>query len=351
MKPTPFVIAEAGVNHNGRLDLALELVDAAAAAGADAVKFQTFRAEELATGAAPRAEYQKRGRDAASGQLEMLRGLELSASQFATLAERCAARGIEFMSTPFDVESVAMLKQLGMRRFKVPSGEATNPLLLRAVAATERPVILSTGMCSIGEVEEALVTVGRVLLGDADAAPLSSMEGRARLAERVTILHCTTEYPAPLESVHLHAMRTLADAFGCAVGYSDHTEGTAVAIAAVALGAVMIEKHFTLDRSLPGPDHAASLDVRDLRSFVETLRGVPVALGSSRKSPQLAELPNRLVARRSVVARRPIAAGELFTTENLALKRPGTGIPSNRYDELIGRYATRPYGVDELIER
>jgi N-acetylneuraminate synthase len=346
----PFIIAEAGVNHNGRLDLALELVDAAADAKADAVKFQAFRAEELATKAAPLARYQKKSERGDGGQLEMLRRLQLDESQFAEIAVRCAARGIEFMATPFDVESVAMLQRLGVKRFKIPSGEANNPLLLRAVAATNKPLILSTGMCTLAEVETALTIIGRVFLGDPKAEPLVSDAGRALLASRVTVLHCTTEYPAPPSSANLRAMTTMAAAFGVPVGYSDHTEGPAVSIAAVALGATVIEKHFTLDRTLPGPDHAASLEAGELAAFVEALRSVGAAMGNGIKVPQAAELSNRSVARRSVVAACPIRKGEAFTTENLALKRPGTGIPASRYDELLGRIATRDYVEDELIE-
>jgi N-acetylneuraminate synthase len=347
---TPFIIAEAGVNHNGRLDLALRLVDAAAEAKADAVKFQAFRAERLATKTAPLARYQEKSERSDGGQLEMLRRLQLDESQFAEIAARCAARGIELMATPFDVDSVAMLQRLGVKRFKIPSGEANNPLLLRAVAATDKPLILSTGMCTLAEVETALTIIGRVFLGDPKAEPLVSDAGRALLASRVTVLHCTTEYPAPPSSANLRAMTTMAAAFGVPVGYSDHTEGPAVSIAAVALGATVIEKHFTLDRTLPGPDHAASLEAGELAGFVEALRSVGAAMGNGIKVPQAAELPNRSVARRSVVAARSIKKGEAFTTENLALKRPGTGIPASRYDELLGRIATRDYVEDELIE-
>lgn len=346
-----FVIAEAGVNHNGRLDLALELVDAAAAAKADAVKFQTFKAATLATKAAPLAAYQAARETEADAQFEMLARLELTDADFAKIAARCEAKGIEFMSTPFDVPSVAMLDALGMKRFKVPSGEANNPLLLRAVAATGKPVILSTGMCSLGEIEHALGVLGRVLAPGAGSEALHTEAGRAAIAERVTVLQCTTEYPAPASSANLRAMKTIADAFGVEVGYSDHTLGTTAAIAAVALGAKVIEKHFTLDRGMPGPDHAASLEVGELSSFVTALHDVTLALGSGIKVPHAAELPNRAVARRSVVAAAPIRAGERFTEANVTVKRPGTGIPASRVDEVIGTRATRDYAIDDLIER
>lgn len=351
--PALFIIAEAGVNHNGRLDLALELVDAAAAAGADAVKFQTFRAEELASKAAPLAVYQEKseGQNVEGGQLAMLRKLELNEGHFAEIAARCATRGIEFMSTPFDVASVGMLDRLQMKRFKIPSGEATNPLLLRAVARTNKPIILSTGMCTLGEIERALTIIGRVLLGDPTSEPLATAEGRERIARTVTVLHCTTEYPAPATSANLRAMKTIADAFGVQVGYSDHTEGHAVSIGAVALGATMIEKHFTLDRAMPGPDHAASLEVGELAQLVRELRSMQGALGTGMKVPQPAELPNRSVARRSLVAARAIRKGETFTSDNVVLKRPGNGIPASAYDEVLGTSATRDFAADELLER
>lgn len=346
-----FVIAEAGVNHNGSRELALKLVDVAAASGADAVKFQTFRADTLATRAAPLAKYQERSESKEGGQYEMLKRLELSEDDFAAVAARCEERGIEFMSTPFDVPSVALLERIGVRRFKIPSGEATNPLLLRAVAKTGKPLILSTGMCTLGEVEAALEILARTLVPDGGPASAWTAAGRAALAERVTVLHCTTEYPAPPSSVNLRAMTTMATAFGVPVGYSDHTEGVAISAAAVGLGATAIEKHFTLDRTMPGPDHAASLEPAELGSFVTALRAVHAAIGDGRKVPQPAELPNRGVARRSVVAARPIRAGERFSEENLTLKRPGTGIPAARFDDMIGVVAARDYAEDEFIDR
>jgi N-acetylneuraminate synthase len=346
----PFIIAEAGVNHNGRLETALELVDAAAKSGADAVKFQTFRAEAIVTRTAPKAKYQERAPVAEASQFEMLQRLELDFAAHRAIVARCAEKGIEFMSTPFDLESVAMLDELGVRRFKVPSGELTNPLLLRAVARTGRPLIVSTGMATLSDVEFALETVARELLPELARPSLSSNRAQEILRARVTLLHCTTEYPAPPESANLRAMGTLVAAFGLPVGYSDHTDGPAISVAAVALGATVIEKHFTLDRTMPGPDHAASLEATELGTFVKALRTVRVALGDGRKVPQGAELGNLRIARRSLVARVAIAAGEQYTTENLTLKRPDTGVPSCRWDDVIGRRANRAYAPDELID-
>jgi N-acetylneuraminate synthase len=349
-----FVIAEAGVNHDGSLERALALVDAAADAGADAVKFQTFRADELASAEARSAAYQARNTGATS-QREMLRALELDEAAHRALARRCRERGLEFMSTAFDPASLALLTGMGVRRLKIPSGEITNPLLLEAVARTGLPVILSTGMCTLEEVREAL---GMFAAGCLPAAvpPLPASEALARaevhaaLSARVTLLHCTTEYPAPVDEVNLRAMQTMADAFGLPVGYSDHTQGIAIPIAAAALGAVLVEKHFTLDRRLPGPDHKASLEPGELRDMVAGIRAVERALGTGRKEPTASELPNRAVARRSLVAARAIRAGEPFTRENLTVRRPGTGISASRYGEWLGRVATRPYAADELIE-
>ncbi len=348
-----FVIAEAGVNHNGRLELAMELVDHAAAAGADAVKFQTFKAEALVTKSAQKAGYQARAMagDGESDQLRMLKKLELDHAAHVKIAARCKERGIEFMSTPFDVESVTMLEDMGMLRFKVPSGEIDNPLLLRAMAKTGKPLIVSSGMSTLSDVETALRIIAGVIAKEHGPEPFFTDAGLAVLQERVTLLHCTTEYPAPPDSVNLRAMQTMAQAFGVPVGYSDHTEGAAISCAAVAMGATVIEKHFTTDRKLPGPDHAASLEPDELVSFVRSLRAVHAALGDGRKVPAAAEIPNRLVARRSVVAKTAIKKADPFTTENLTLKRPGTGIPASRYDDLIGRRADRDYQPDDLIER
>jgi N-acetylneuraminate synthase len=332
-----FVIAEAGVNHNGSVDLALELVDVAAASGADAVKFQTFRADSLATRAAPKAAYQQRNLGGSGDQHSMLKKLELDAAAHARLSQRCREKRIEFMSTPFDVESVALLESVGVARYKVASGEINNPILIRAVASTQKPMILSTGMSTLTDVEFALRVVTSVINGN--------------LLDRVSLLHCTTEYPAPASSANLRAMTTLATAFRVRVGYSDHTEGMEISCAAVALGATIIEKHFTLARNMEGPDHKASLEPNELARFVRALRTVSDALGDGRKVPTAAEAPNIPIARRSVVAARAIRKGEPLTNENITLKRPAKGIPASRYDELIGRIADRDYAADDFIER
>ncbi|WP_394838061.1 N-acetylneuraminate synthase [Pendulispora rubella] len=354
-----FVIAEAGVNHNGRLDLALELVDTAARAGADAIKFQTFRAESLATRSAAKAEYQEKATGKAGSQLDMLRALELDEEAHRKVVERCQERRIEFMSTPFDVDSVGLLTRLGVKRFKVPSGEIDNPLLLRAIAQQNTPVILSTGMATLAEVEGALGILTAAWLGqERPGKPglgqgpesLWSDRGKVLVAERVTLLHCTSLYPAPAEAVNLRAMQTMRDAFETRVGYSDHTLGVGVSAAAVALGATVIEKHFTLDRTMEGPDHKASLEPEELVSFVAMLRDVALSLGSARKMPTAAEVAMRAAARRSLVAATPIRKGEAFTAANVALKRPGTGMSGRSYDALLGRTASRDYAEDDLIK-
>ncbi len=329
------IIAEAGVNHDGSLARALALVDAAAAAGADVVKFQTFRSTELVSRHAPKAAYQKKTTDAAESQLDMVRALELDEAAHRELIARCEQRGVRFLSTPFDEASVALLMSLGVPRLKIPSGEITNPLLLRACARAGVPLLLSTGMSTLGDIEAALAVI-------AQASPGAE--------QRVTLLHCTTEYPAPVEDVNLRAMQTMAQAFGLPVGYSDHTDGIAVSVAAAALGAVVIEKHFTLDRSLPGPDHKASLEPRELGELVRAVRAVEQALGEPKKGPSPSERKNLPVARKSLVAARAIRRGERFSTENLTVKRPGSGISAMRYDEWIGRVAERDYAEDELIE-
>ena len=329
------VIAEAGVNHNGDLAMARRLVDAAAEAGADLVKFQTFKAEKIASGAAKKASYQARneGGTEADSQLEMLSRLELSEVDHATLVEHCAARGISFFSTAFDLESLDLLNGLGFVRFKVPSGEITNLPYLRRVAGFRKDIILSTGMASMGDIEAAIEAIEEA--------------GLAR--ERITVLHCTTEYPAPFDEVNLHAMNTIGRAFGVRVGYSDHTPGIEVSLAAVALGARVIEKHFTLDRSLPGPDHAASLEPAELAALVSGIRRIEMALGRSEKRRTPSEAANVAVVRKSIVAARPIAAGEVFSGANLTAKRPGTGMSPMRWDEVIGRVASRDFAADEEI--
>lgn len=350
------VIAEAGVNHNGDLKRALELVDAAAQAGADVVKFQTFRATELATAAAPKAEYQRALTAADESQAAMLGRLELDESAHRALLQRCEQRGVEFLSTAFDLPSVEMLLRLGLKRFKVPSGEVHNAPLLMRLASGGKPMIVSTGMCTLADVEATLGLLAAALLGRTQPTPADaadawrSSQARALLAERVTLLHCTSEYPAPLESINLAAMTTLRDAFGLPVGYSDHSLGIAVPIAATALGAAVIEKHITLDRTLPGPDHQASLEPDQFAAMVVGIRAAALALGRPEKSPSAAERDNARVVRKSLVALRPIAAGERFTTENLGAKRPGSGVSALHYWEYIGKPAGRGYAADEQVD-
>ncbi len=352
-----FIIAEAGVNHNGSLDLARRLVDVAADTGADAVKFQTFKAELLATAQAAKATYQAVNTKEGGSQLEMLRALELALEDHHTLIEHCKARGVRFMSTGFDAGSLAFLSTLGMPAIKIPSGDITcAPLLLQAAQLRQR-LLVSSGMSTLTDLERALSVLAYGLLHDGtpknqdaiDAAYFSG-EGREALQRHVTLLHCVTQYPAPPEAVHLRAMDTMAQAFGLPVGYSDHTLGIEMSIAAVARGASVIEKHFTLDRTLPGPDHAASLEPGELKHMVSAIRNIETGLGSTRKLPAPAERPNRAVARRSIVARRPIAAGEVLTLEMLDCKRPGTGVSPMDIWSLIGRPASRAFAADEQVE-
>ncbi len=357
MNDRVLVIAEAGVNHNGSLELALQLVDVAAAAGADVVKFQTFKAEQLVTPGAAKAAYQVANTNEAGGQLGMLKKLELSAADHLALVQRCQQRGIGFMSTAFDAQSLEFLATLDMPAIKVPSGDiSAGPLLLQA-ARLRKPMIVSSGMSTLADIEDALAVIAFGFVeqgmpaGRADfEAAYCSAEGQHALKTHVTLLHCVTQYPAPPEAVHLRAMDTMAAAFGLPVGYSDHTLGTDVALAAVARGAMVIEKHFTLDRRLPGPDHRASLEPDDLTRLVAGIRTIESALGSPRKAPAMAEVGNRPVVRRSVVAARPIRRGELLSADALTVKRPGSGISPMDYWSLLGRPANRDYDVDELIE-
>lgn len=329
-----YVIAEAGVNHNGSLDLAAQLVRAAKRAGADAVKFQAFSADALATAAASKAAYQERTTGADESQLEMLRKLELDEHAHRVLQTLCADEGIDFLSSAFDLASVTMLGRLGLPVHKIPSGEITNLPYLRAVAALGTPIILSTGMADMGEIADAL-------------SALAEAGADLRL---ITVLHCTTEYPAPLEAVNLLAMISIRDELGVTVGYSDHTEGIAVPVAAVALGARVIEKHLTLDRGLPGPDHAASLEPEQFAEMVSAIRHVETALGDGVKRPSSVELANRDLVRKSIVAARPIAAGEVFSAENLTTKRPGGGLSPMRWDEVTGQAAPRAFEADEEVD-
>lgn len=334
MNRKPLIIAEAGVNHNGSLDLALEMVEAAAISGADFVKFQTFDARRLVTLDAPRAEYQQRNTGEASNQYEMLRRLELSEADFAAIARRCHRCHIGFMSTPFDIEAVDMLERIGQEYWKIPSGEITNLPLLRRIARTRGRVIMSTGMSSLDEVGAAVDALVKAGTSRSD----------------IILLHCTTAYPAPLGSVNLLAMNALRTFGTGGIGYSDHTRGIAVPIATAALGAVVIEKHFTLDRSLPGPDHRASLTPDELTEMVRAIRDVTAALGSTEKGLTDIERPNLAVARKSIVARKAIRRGEILSDENMTTKRPGTGLSPMLWDRITGTVATRNYEPDQQIE-
>lgn len=353
-----FIIAEAGVNHNGSLDIARQLIDVAAEAGADAVKFQTFRAQALVSQSAPKAAYQVDTTGNEESQFDMIRKLELDEAAHRQLIAHCRQKGIQFLSTPFDFASVDLLaKTFDLPCLKIPSGEITNGPLLLYVAQTGKPVILSTGMSTLDEVAQALgvlaygfVDDGRNPSRDAFQRAYVSEKGQAALREKVRLLHCTTEYPAPYEEVNLRAMDTLAEAFHLPVGFSDHTTGISIAIAAVARGAVIIEKHFTMDRNLPGPDHRASLEPAQLKAMIRSVRKVEVALGDGAKRPTASEQKNLPVARKSLVAKTQIAAGEQFSAGNLEVKRPGDGVSPMAYWDFLGRSATRGYRRDEKVE-
>ena len=358
MTTRTLVIAEAGVNHNGSIEHALALVDIAASAGADVVKFQTFKADQLATAGASKAEYQVTNTGESGSQLEMLRRLELSPQAHRVLLDRCVKRGIRFMSTAFDLDSLAFVAGLDMPAIKIPSGDITCAPLLLDAARLKRPLIVSSGMSTLGDIERALSVLAFGLTNPDDPRETADFErayfsadGQQALRDHVTLLHCVTQYPAPASSVNLRAMATMRDAFGLPVGYSDHTLGTEVSIAAVALGATVIEKHFTISRDMPGPDHAASLEPAELHALVSSIRNVEQALGSPAKQPGPEELPNRGIARRSVVAARSIRQGEVLTLQMLASKRPGTGISPMDLWSLVGRPAHRDYQPDDLIER
>jgi N-acetylneuraminate synthase len=353
-----FIIAEAGVNHNGSVEMARQLIDVAAEAGADAVKFQTFRAAALASAHAPKATYQTVTTDRQESQVDMLRRLELPEAAYFELAEHARRRGIGFLSTPFDEVSLAFLTgPMGLTTIKVPSGEITNGPLLLAVARSARQVIVSTGMSNLAEVEAALAVIAFGFVAGADLPPglqafqraYASTQGKAALQQRVTLLHCTSEYPAPVDQVNLNAMNTLRVAFDVPVGYSDHTVGIHVSVAAAALGATVIEKHFTLDRSLPGPDHLASLEPAELRQLVSSVRDVHAALGHGRKLVAECELNTRDVARKSLVAAVPVAAGEVWRPEMLTAKRPGTGVSPMQWWSTVGTRAVRSYGPEEML--
>lgn len=350
------VIAEAGVNHNGRPDLALQLVDAAADAGADMIKFQTFKAEKLVTRGARKADYQMRNTGSAESQLAMLRELELDDQAHRDLMARCEVRGIRFLSTPFDDESTDFLiGDLGLRTLKVGSGDLTNgPHLLR-LARSGVDVILSTGMATMAEVAEALGVLAYGYLGGQEpgsagfADALSDSAGQKMLSDRVFLLHCTSNYPAPCDEINLAVMDTYRDEYPCRVGLSDHSDGISVPIAAVGRGARMIEKHLTLDRSLPGPDHLASIEPTSFSQMVRSIREIEQAIGSGSKAPTSSELETRSIARKSLVASRRIEVGEIFDFDNVVAKRPGSGLAPNFLWRLVGCRAKHAYDSDEMI--
>jgi N,N'-diacetyllegionaminate synthase len=334
MKKPILIIAEAGVNHNGDIALAKKLIDAAADAGADLVKFQTFSADRLVTRQAKKADYQNVSTGSAETQHQMLSRLELTASMHHELIAYCAMRNIGFFSTGFDIESVNFLMDLGIKHFKIPSGELTNLPYLRHIGQFSKHVIVSTGMATLGDIEAAI----------------DVLEQAGTPRSLITVLHCTTEYPTPMVEVNLRAMQSIKVAFGVAAGYSDHTAGIEVSIAAAALGATVIEKHFTLDKNLPGPDHKASLEPDELKSMVSAIRNIEVALGDGIKRLTPSEIRNKPVARKSLVASKAIKAGEIFSVDNITAKRPGTGISPMSWDIVMGLKAVRDFSVDELIE-
>ena len=356
-KKSVYIIAEAGVNHNGRMDLALNLVAAAAEAGADAVKFQTFNAARLASKTVEKAHYQKSTTDAHESQLEMLTKLELPESWHGELQAVAEKLGIAFLSTAFDEMSLRFLQTLNLPLYKVPSGELTNGPLLWRFAKTGKPLIISTGMATLSEVEQGLAIVNHAL--NFYKAPRnieavwtcwSDEAAREKLKENVTLLHCTSQYPTPWCEVNLRAMDTLSAAFGVAVGYSDHTTGTVIPVAAVARGAVVIEKHFTLDRSLPGPDHKASLEVNEFKSMVDDIRALEMALGSGIKAPQTSEWDTRKIARQSIIAARHLPAGKKIEQSDLATARTGGGLSPALYWNLLGSISQKSYEPGEVLE-
>ncbi len=328
-----FIIAEAGVNHNGRLDLAYQLIDVAKDAGADAVKFQTFIPDKTISKFADKANYQKKTTDKNESQLKMIKKLALSFKDHKKLLEYCKNKNIKFFSSPFDLDSIDFLNKLGLDTFKIPSGEIINLSYLKKIGSLNKKLIMSTGMANLGEVESAIEILVK--------------SGTKR--ENITILHCTTNYPCPYIEVNLKAMLTLKEAFKLPVGYSDHTLGIEVPIAAVAMGARIIEKHFTLDKNLPGPDHKASLEPNELKKMVKAIRNIEIALGSGVKKPNKSEIEIMKMVRKSIVASKGIKKGEIFTKTNITVKRPGTGISPMRWDEVIGEKANRNFKDDELI--
>lgn len=327
-----YIIAEAGVNHNGSIDIAKKLVKAAKQAGADCVKFQTYITENLVTTTAKKADYQIHNTQNEDTQYSMLKKLELSFDEFRELKRYCEEMNIDFISTPFDLDSIDFLESLEMKFWKVPSGEITNFPYLKKIANTKLPVILSTGMSSIEEVSSAVDVLKKNGCPD------------------ISILHCTTEYPTPVEECNLNAVRTLKEVYGVRVGYSDHTDSILIPVAAVAVGAEIIEKHFTLDKSMEGPDHKASLEPKQLKEMVRNIRVIECALGDGVKRPSQSEISNISIARKSIVAKERICKGEVFTEENLAVKRPGTGINPMNWEYVIGKIATKDFEKDELIK-
>lgn len=326
-----YIIAEAGVNHNGSVELAYKLIDAAKSAGADCIKFQTFNSQEFVSHNAQKAEYQKNTTGEGS-QVDMLKKLELSYDVFLMLKDYCDKVGICFLSTPFDLKSINFLKSIDMPFWKIPSGEVTNYPYLVELAKTGKPVVMSTGMCEMSEIESAIEVL------------------KDNGTKEIKILHCTTEYPTPYEDVNLKAMQTIKDTFGYEVGYSDHTKGIEVPVAAVALGAAIIEKHFTLDRNMEGPDHKASLEPDDLAAMVLSIRHIEKVIGTGIKTPSKSEKRNIIIARKSIVAAKNIKMGEYLTEENISVKRPGTGISPMRWKEVLGTKAIKNFAEDELIE-
>jgi len=328
-----FIIAEAGVNHNGSIELAFKLIDAAVEAGVDAVKFQTFKAENLVSKNTQKAEYQKQTTNPLESQLDMLKKLELDVDVHKKLIKYCNAKGIMFLSSPFDHESIDLLNELGLKIYKIPSGEITNLPYLRRIGSLAKQVILSTGVSTLKEVSDALA-----ILVDSGTKK-----------ENITVLHANTMYPTPMEDVNLNAMLTIQKEFGVAVGYSDHTLGIEVDIAAVAMGASCLEKHFTLDKTMDGPDHKASLEPEELKAMVGAIRNIEKALGSSEKKPSPSESVNIKVVRKSIFANQNIKKGDLLTDKNIAVKRPGGGISPMQWDEVIGTISSKDYNADELI--
>lgn len=332
--PKTLIIAEAGVNHNGDIQLAKNLIDIAAEAKADIIKFQTFKSENCISRYAQKAEYQLLGTDTNESQLDMVRKLELDEKSHIVLMDYCKKKNIEFLSTPFDLESIDLLNRLGLNIFKIPSGEITNLPYLRKIGQLNKKVILSTGMANLGEVESAL----------------NILMDYGTQKENITILHCNTEYPTPFCDVNLKAMQTIQQAFKVKVGYSDHTLGFHIPIAAVAMGACIIEKHFTLDKNMAGPDHKASLEPNELMAMVKAIREIEISLGNGIKQTSTSEIKNKSIARKSIVAIQPIKKGEILNESNLYVKRPGNGISPMEWDKIIGKKAIRDFAIDELIE-